>query len=399
MPATVRSAVVVRSITAALVWLAVSAAPSGAQQSVGDALAFLITTQAVDTGDASRDRAAARATNDTLARSLVAALATLPLASSSGGFAYRFNPALGTVERATDSFGPLFVERAMTGGAGRASVAFTWQYASFDRLEGMPVRDGTLVTTSNRFTDEAQPFDVETLALRVRADSLTLSASYAISDRLEVSGALPLVSLSLQGERVDTYRSTPFQQASASASVARLGDALARGKFVIAGGRWGGIAAGGDLRLPTGDSQDLLGAGELGTREFAILSLGTGAVSSHVNVGFNQGGVSSGADLSAALVAAATPRFSISGEFMWRQLSDIGRITPVTSPHPTITGVETLRLVPVGSSSSAAAAFGMKWNLAAAWLLRANVVVPLNDAGLTAKFVPSIAIEYNGGRR
>jgi hypothetical protein len=372
--------------------------PALAQQTVADALTFLVTTQAVDTGDVSRDRAAARATNDALARSVVAALATLPLTSSSGGFAYRFNPSLGTVERATDSFGPLFVERAMTAGAGHASLAVSWQFASFSRLDGMPIQDGTLITTSNRFTDEPQPFDVETLQLRVRANSVTVSGSYGVTNRLDIGAAVPLVSLYLDGDRTDTYRSTRFQQATASASVGRIGDIQVRGKFQLAGGRWGGLAAGGDLRMPTGAEEDLLGAGRFGYREFAILSLGSNPVSAHANVGFNQGGVSSGLDLSGAVAAAATPHLTLSGELIWRQLDDIGRITPSLAPHPTIAGVETTRLVPVGTTTSVAAAFGLKWNVSGTWLLRANVVVPLKDAGLTATVVPSIAMEYNVGR-
>ncbi len=398
MPATRGSVGYVCRFVVVLAALALVPAPARAQQSVSDVLAFLITTQAVDTGDASRDRAAARATSETLARSVVSALATLPLTSSSGGFAYRFNPALGTVERAADSFGPLFVERAMTGGAGRASLAVTWQYALFSRLDGMPVKDGTLVTTSNRFLDEPQPFDVETLTLRVRANTLTVTGAYGIGERLDVGVALPFVSLALDGERLDTYRGTPFQQATASASVGRVGDIQVRGKFLLVSGRWGGVAAGGDLRFPTGVSEDLLGAGRFGTREFAVLSLGSGKVLSHFNVGLNQGGVSSGMDVSGALVAAATPRVTLTGEILWRQLDEIGRITPVVAPHPTIAGVETLRLSPAGSTSSAAAAIGMKWNVAATWLLRADVVLPLNDAGLTARWVPSFALEYSFGR-
>jgi len=378
--------------------VALTAPPVRAQQTVADALAFLVTTQAVDTGDAARDRAAARATNDALARSVVAALATLPLTSSSGGFAYRFNPALGTVERATDSFGPLFVERAMTDGAHRGSFALTWQYAGFGRLEGLSVGDGTLATTSNRFLDEPRAFDVETLRLEVRANTLTLSGSYGITDRLDIGAALPLVSLSLEGERTDTYRAVPFQQAIASASVGRVGDVQVRGKFQIAGGRWGGVAAGGDLRIPTGAEEQLLGAGRFGFREFAVLSVGSSPWSGHVNVGFSQGGVSSGLDVSGAVAAAATPRFTVTGELLWRHLDDIGRITPVFAPHPTIAGVETMRLVPLGSTSAVAGAVGIKWNIARALLLRANLIFPIRDAGLTASFVPSFALEYNGGR-
>jgi hypothetical protein len=393
-----RKALDVRNVLAASAAVLLLAAPARAQQSVGDALAFLITTQAVDTGDASRDRAAARATSDTLARSIVAALATLPLTSSSSGFAYRFNPTLGTVERSSGSFGPLFVERAITGGAGQLSVAVTWQFASFTQLDGMPLKDGTLVTTSNRFVDESQPFDVETLQLNVRANTLTFSAAYGLTSWLDIGAAVPLTALSLDGLRVDTYRGTRYQQASASASVARLGDVLVREKAAAAHWSWGAVAAGADIRLPTGASADLLGAGQTGTREFGVLSVGSSAVSAHLNGGLNQGGVSSGPDLSGALTVAATPQFTLTGELLWRHFDDIGRITASTSPHPTLVGVETLRLLPVGDTSTLAGSLGLKWNLGGPWLLRANVYIPLNDNGLTARAIPSLALEYHAGR-
>jgi hypothetical protein len=388
----------VRQALAAFAAALLLSAPAAAQQSVGDALAFLITTQAVDTGDASRDRAAARATSDTLARSIVAALATLPLTSSSGGFSYRFNPALGTVERASESFGPLFVERAITGGSGQLSVAMTWQFAGFTQLDGMPLKDGTLVTTSNRFTDESQPFDVETLQLNVRANTLTFSAAYGLTNRIDIGAAVPLTALSLDGSRVDTYRGTRFQQATASASVVRLGDVLVRGKATLGRWSWGAFAAGGDLRLPTGASADLLGAGQTGTREFAILTVGSSTVAAHFNGGLNQGGVSPGPDFSGALTVAAAPQLTLTAEMLWRRFDDIGRITESVSPHPTLVGVETLRLLPVGSTDTLATSLGLKWNLGGPWLLRANVYVPLTDNGLTAHAIPSLAVEYHAGR-
>lgn len=385
-----------RVAAAAVLLLAVSV-PTAAQ-SVSSALAFLITTQAVDTGDAARDRAAAQATSDTLARALVSSLATLPLASSSSGFSYRFNPLLGTVERTSDTFGPFYVERALTGGAGRTSVAMTWQYAAFSRIDGMPLEDGTLVTTSNRFTDEAQAFDVETLALRVRANTLTLSGAYGVTDRLDVGAAVPLMTLSLEGTRADTYRGTRYQQATASASATHLGDITLTAKYNLVAGTWGGVSVGADVRLPTGAAEDLLGAGQTGGRVFGVISAGSSVLSGHVNVGIDRGGVSNGFDVSGAAVVAATPRLTLSGELLVRRFDDIGRIAQDLEPHPTIPGVQTLRLVPLGSSTTFTAAAGVKWNIAATWLLRVNVLVPVNDTGLTSRVVPSIALEYRFAR-
>lgn len=371
-----------------------------AQQTTADILSFLVVSPpAVQTGDPALDRAAAQATRDALSRSLLAALATQPLTSSSSGFTYRFNPTLGTMERSSQNFGPFFVERAATAGAGRAAVAFTFQYSAFRQLDGLNLRDGTLATTSNRFVDEAQPYDVETLRLEVRAATMTASASYGVTDRIDVGAAIPVVSLSVNGWRTDTYRGTRFQEITASASSVSLGDVLGRVKVNVARGEWGGVSLGGDVRVPTGSQENLVGAGRAGERAFLVASAGSGAVTTHFNFGVSRGGVSAGFDYGGAIAATPTPRLTLVGEVFGHRLTDIGRIVPLLLPHPSIGGVETLRLVEGGDSiSTMLAAAGVKWNLSNAWLLSANVLLPLTDAGLTARIVPSVSLEYNVGR-
>jgi hypothetical protein len=45
---------------------------------------------------------------------LAAQLSSFPLGSSAGGFTSTFEPVTGTFSRASDSFGPIFAERALT---------------------------------------------------------------------------------------------------------------------------------------------------------------------------------------------------------------------------------------------------------------------------------------------
>ena len=172
------------------------AAPARAQ-SVSDVLAFLVTNQSVATGSVERDRAAAQMATTAISRALLASLATLPVSTSSGAFVYRLNPTLGTVERATESFGPFFVERALTASRHGASLALTFQHIRFTSLDGRNLQDGSLVTTANQFVDEPAPFDVDRLTLKIAADVATLHASVAITDRLELGAAVPVIALHL----------------------------------------------------------------------------------------------------------------------------------------------------------------------------------------------------------
>ena len=68
-----------------------------AQGTVSDIVAFLMTNQAVPTADFERDREAAEAARDTIARALLVNLTTVPIATASSGFLYQLNPEHGTV--------------------------------------------------------------------------------------------------------------------------------------------------------------------------------------------------------------------------------------------------------------------------------------------------------------
>ena len=121
---------------------------ASAQSTVTDIVSFLVTNQSIPTDDAGSDRAAAEAARDTITRALIVNLTSVPIATSSSGFLYRLNPQLGTVERATESFGGFFVERAFSPGNGRASFGVSASTTSFDKLDDQELRDGTFLTTA-----------------------------------------------------------------------------------------------------------------------------------------------------------------------------------------------------------------------------------------------------------
>ena len=52
-------------------------------------------------------------------QALVTLLSTYPTGTPAGGFTYIFDPALGTLTRSSESFGPSFAERALTTGRGK----------------------------------------------------------------------------------------------------------------------------------------------------------------------------------------------------------------------------------------------------------------------------------------
>jgi hypothetical protein len=371
-----------------------SSQPQG-PQTVGDIVDFLLTNQAVQTGDFERDRAAAEAARDAVARALLVNLASVPLVSSSSGFLYRLNPALGTMERATQSFGSFFVERALTAGAEHASFGVSFFTTGFDRLGDLQLRDGTLVTTANQFRDEPAPFDTEGLTLRIRSSTATVFGSYGVTDALELGAALPLIHLTLDGQRLNVYRGDPFLQASGNASATGIGDIAFRAKYTLARAPSGAFAAAGEVRLPTGDEENLLGAGATAVRLLGIGSFESGRFTLHGNGGIVLGGVSDELNFAGAAAFAAHPRVTVSGEVLIRRVNELHELLLASEPHPTFAGVDTLRLVQGESATTLAnAVAGFKWNVNGTFVLGGHLAFPLVRHGLTAPLTPTFSLEY-----
>ncbi len=369
------------------------------QQTMNDVLSFLLTNQSVVTGDFVKDQAAANATRDTIARALMVDVATMPLGTSSGGFTYQFNPTLGTLQRRSSTFGPFFVERALGAGPNRFSLGLAMQYARFDTLDGNNLRNGQFVTTANQFRDESTPFDQDSLTLRLETSSVVMSARYGIGNKFDVGASVPFISLQLDGQRTNIYRGTSYVQAIASASRMGIGDVGVQAKYQALGNAGSGFAVAADVRLPTGRTEDWLGAGRTAIGMLVIGSFENGPVAVHANGGYSMGGISDELRFGGAVAFAATPRVTIDGEVFGRRLLDIGRITQVAFPHPTLIGVDTYRLLPVGGSTMPIlSAAGVKWNLADTWVLDAHVLLPVSTDGLTARFTPEVALERSFGK-
>jgi hypothetical protein len=379
--------------------LSIGAARPAHAQTLSDVLTFLVTNQSVQTGSVERDRAAAQATSDTISRALLANLATLPVASSSGAFVYRLNPELGTVERPTQTFGPFFLERALTAGRGNASFGVTFQQFHFTSLDGRSLRDGSLVTTANQFTDEAAPFDVDQLTLNIDASVATLYGTVGLTKNLEVGFAAPYISLNIDGSRVNTYRGRTFTQASGSGHATGLADMLVRTKYTLYDDETAAVAAAVDLRLPTGREEDLLGAGSASIKFTAIGSMEAGRWSAHANAGLTRGGLANELSYGAGVAIAASTRLSMVGEVLGRFIDSSGHLQSIIAPHPLLNGVDTIRLTGDASSLQILTAVpGFKWNLSHTWVLAGNVSIPLTNGGLTAPITPFLGLDYALGR-
>src|SRR5262249_33485947 len=131
--------------------------------------------------------------------SIASQLLTLPLPSPASGFTYTFDPKLGVFTRSTQSFGPIFGERAETIGKKKVNVGFSYQYFNFDSIEGIPLNNVPAVFTHDDAILLGGREDVVTTSSRIeeRIHQYTVFGTFGLTDRLDLSVAVPFISNSL----------------------------------------------------------------------------------------------------------------------------------------------------------------------------------------------------------
>jgi len=379
---------------------------------------------------------AAQETLRQLNRGIATQLSTFPLGSSSGGFTYMLDPALGVFVRSSDSFGPLFAERALTAGKGKLSFGANYVRSTYDRFEGNDLHDGDLrfILTHQDVNGDGGHLDFyyegdvirADLFLDITAQNTVFYANYGVSDRFDVGIGLPLVRASIDARIhttvdplstggdptvshifADGSEEHDFIQAGSAEGV---GDVVLRAKYnAIKGTTWG-FAGAADLRLPTGNEDELLGSGATQLKLYAIAS-GNGRFSPHANLGytFSMGGSAATGDLpdelnyTVGFDAALSRRLTLNADLIGRTLRNTGRIqeqlqewqyrrrndlTLHTTALPGLVDVE-------GDLNTVIASVGVRVNPFANFLISANALISTGDRGLQDHFTPVIAIDYS----
>jgi hypothetical protein len=365
---------------------------------------------------------------------LTSQLATVPLPSPASGFTYNFDPDTGTFVRSTRSFGPILADRGETIGRGKIAFGYTYQFFSFDHLDGLPLSEVPAVFTHDNPQLGGGRTDVVSTANTIEAtvSQFTGALTYGVTDRIDVSLAVPVVRtrLSLLSNatihRIGTgsdftihyFRDEDSiggfgsnRQYFAEGTAGGLGDLVARVKTTLMREGTRSFAAGVDVRMPTGDENNLLGSGALGIRPFAAVSASLGALSPHANVSYQWNGKSAlagnvrtgeKADLPDQFMYAAggdiviADRLSIVFDVLGQRVVDsprlVSRVTSRTGPADSVTLPDILFVTE--SYWTSAAAFGMKGNLAPQLLVTFNLRFATADGGLTDRVTPLVGMEW-----
>jgi len=359
------------------------------------------------------------------------ALTRLPLASPASGFVYTFDKSLGVWNQSNQSFGPILSERSETIGRHKLFVAFGYQHFGFSKLDGvnlhsLPAVFGHQTTAASPDYEKDYITTVNNIGFTV--NQFTFFGTFGITNRLDVSVAIPFEQTNLNvtstAHIVRIAAPSPifgqfhyFDAADpqnsvdktffASNSASGIGDVIFRGKYNAYKGERFGIAAGLDVRVPSGDAMNLLGSGAVGVRPFAAFSY-RARVSPHINAGYEWNGDSVlagnvltgvkgklpnaflyGAGVDMGMNKWATAVFDIVGQVsLDTEQIAVSTFTAANgSQAPTFT-------VTRGNVAITSASLGMKVNPWKNLLLNGNVLIKLNDGGLRATAVPYVGVSY-----
>lgn len=348
-------------------------------------------------------------------------VANTPLGATSSGVTFSFE---GGVPVATSlSGGPIFAERTQTLGRGRVFLGANVTGLRFQRLRGTPLDDLTLNLAHEDVNDDglgSPEFENDLIQIRLGLDIDLLVASflltYGLTDWVDIGVAVPIVRTSLRGASVAQVNpfgsptlhffagtaTDPVLQAATSVqgTATGVGDVATRVKINFAQGDNLGVALLGDARLPTGDEEDFLGAGDLSWRVLGILSARWGTFSPHLNGGYL---VRSGElDNDAILATLGFDNLvgnwaTVAVEFIseWQVgVSKLPLPEPITYVSPFQRTIAASS-VPERRDNLLNGSVGLKARTGRGVTLLGNAIVPLGNGGLQPGVVWTGGLEFN----
>lgn len=313
-----------------------------------------------------------------------------PIPSPASGFVYTFDPSAGAYVRSSQSFGPILSERADTIGANKLFVGGSFQRFVFDKVDGNDLHSSHL----NSLIGTQLSGD---LNMDLQLTQFTVSATYGINDRLDVSLAVPFstVRVGVAANLVSPGPMPTSSSASNSHSASGIGDVDLQLKGTVLRRKNAAVAVGTLFRIPTGDVYEALGTGSLGVKPFVAASLNYKRTAPHVNVGY----LLNGKSILAGNVFTGERR-QIPNEILYTFGVDAGVTRWLTAVFDVL-GTEVIhgdRLVfPIQRQSynMTNGSVGFKLNPGGTFLVVANVLFRLNSgAGLRTKIAPLVGVSY-----
>jgi hypothetical protein len=290
------------------------------------------------------------------------------------------------------------------------------------------------------------------LSLKGTTQTTAVFANYGVTDRWDVGLAVPFIKVNLDASvqarilrlvtcavpalcnpLVHTFdRTNPDATLNVrhTGEASGLGDVVLRSKYQFAHMAGGGLAAAVDIRLPTGNEKELLGAGGSEAKFLLVASAEHGRFGQHVNFGYTAAhGTVAGTvpglasvsipdeiNYSAGVELVGGPRLTVMGDVVGRTLRGAGRLDlldkkfeftdVVASNDPARTecglpdfachaAISRAEFNPrPGDLTLLLGTVGAKYNLAGNLLVSGSVLVPLTKAGLRSRVTTTVGIDY-----
>lgn len=321
---------------------------------------------------------------------------SLPVSSTGGGFTFRYDRELEVFTRTTDSLGPIFAERAPTLGEGKLNFGFSYTYINFSTLEGEDLHHlNAIVLLDEKQKDKnllQMNFDVD-----VESNLFSFYGTYGITDRWDISILVPVLQVQLDvnstakilnqtkkkgvsgktlGYSFDSYDTLSDSVSGASTG---LGDIILRNKYNLITSQWIDFASALDIKLPTGDEDELLGTGKTSVKTFLVFSKTIYHFTPHFNLGYEFNSGSEGEDRT--VYTAGTDYTFGKGNNHFSVALDI------VGSHKTDKSDFGEDIVDIST--------GFKWSPRIGTLVFFNIQAPLNEEGLRADWIPTIGYELN----
>lgn len=360
---------------------------------------------------------------------------------SGGGFTFTFDPSLGVFVRSSESFGPVFANRAETTGKGKITLNTSFSRHTFDEADGKDLREGDIMPLLVREVPDQFLFDLLQVRDEIRADVFTIGALYGITDQIDVGITIPILNVKLK-ERVREigffFCNTDLSACGDPVPTGQdfrpnstedtgVGDVVLRGKYNFLriprlwGGRMG-VAAALDVKLPTGSEGDRgaftdfnrFAAGiditqaDITNQQFGLgdLPLGTGifrvrpqivasgswfGFAPHVNVGFELGktqGITNDLVYEVGFDYTVFGRATIAVDLLARHAFDVDRLRVRNAFQDQDFGQK-------ANPDNFTLSFGLKVNPWRALLVFVNFLVPIDNTGIRDDLTPTVGVEWS----
>ena len=321
---------------------------------------------------------------------------SFPVSSTGGGFTFQYDSELEVFTRTTDSLGPIFAERATTLGKKKINFGFSYTYIDYSKLQGNDLHDLKSIV----FLDEKQKdknllqldFDVS-----IKSNLFSFYGTYGITDRWDISVLVPILQVQLdvdstgkilnrtrekgQGGKTLGYSFDSGETIGDSVSGAStgVGDIFLRSKYNLFTSEWIDFTSALDVKLQTGNEDELLGTGRTSIKPFLIFSKSISRFTPHFNLGYEFNSGSEGQDRIVYTTGAdygfgkGNNHFSISSDIIGRHKIEHAAVGNNIIDFST----------------------GFKWSQRSGMLVFVNVQTPLNEDGLRADWIPTAGYELN----